>query len=40
MSTDKFLQLDNIHKSFPLPGGKEYVAVVDVNININCDKIY
>ena len=39
MSTDKFLQLDNIHKSFPLPGGKEYVAVVDVNINIKKNEI-
>lgn len=39
MSTDKFLQLDNIHKSFPLPGGKEYKAVVDVNINIKKNEI-
>ena len=34
MNTDKFLQLDNIEKTFPLPGGKEYKAVVDVNVNI------
>lgn len=35
----KFLQLDNIHKSFPLPAGKEYKAVVDVNINIAKNEI-
>ncbi len=39
MSTDKFLQLENIHKSFPLAGGKEYKAVVDVNVNIKKDEI-
>jgi nitrate/nitrite transport system ATP-binding protein len=39
MSTDKFLQLDNINKTFPLPGGKEYVAVVDVNVNIKKNEI-
>lgn len=35
----KFLQLENIHKSFPLPGGKEYKAVVDVNVNIAKNEI-
>ena len=30
---NKFLQLENIHKTFPLPGGKEYKAVVDVDKN-------
>jgi len=39
MSTDKFLQLDNIDKTFPLPGGKEYKAVVDVNVNIKKNEI-
>lgn len=39
MSTDKFLQLENIHKSFPIAGGKEYKAVVDVNVNIKKDEI-
>ena len=34
MSTDKFLQLENIHKSFPIAVGKEYKAVVDVNVKI------
>ena len=39
MSTDKFLQLENIHKSFPIAGGKEYKAVIDVNVNIKKDEI-
>ena len=39
MSTDKFLQLENIDKTFPLPGGKEYKAVVDVNVNIKKNEI-
>jgi nitrate/nitrite transport system ATP-binding protein len=39
MSTDKFLQLENIYKSFPIAGGKEYKAVVDVNVNIKKDEI-
>jgi len=39
MNTDKFLQLDNIDKTFPLPGGKEYKAVVDVNVNIKKNEI-
>ena len=34
MSNDKFLQLENIYKTFPLAGVKEYQAVVDVNLNI------
>lgn len=36
---DKFLQLENIDKTFPLPGGKEYKAVVDVNVNIKKNEI-
>ena len=36
---NKFLQLENIHKTFPLPGGKEYKAVVDVNVNIAKNEI-
>ena len=39
MSNDKFLQLENIHKTFKLPGGKEYKAVVDVNVNIRKNEI-
>jgi len=35
----KFLQLENIDKSFPLPNGKEYKAVVDVNVNIAKNEI-
>jgi nitrate/nitrite transport system ATP-binding protein len=36
---EKFLQLENIKKSFPLGGGKEYVAVQDVNVNIRKNEI-
>ena len=39
MSNDKFLQLENIYKTFPLPNGKEYKAVVDVNVNIKKNEI-
>jgi len=39
MNKDKFLQLENIHKTFKLPGGKEYKAVVDVNVNIRKNEI-
>ncbi|MBU3015944.1 ABC transporter ATP-binding protein [Poseidonibacter lekithochrous] len=39
MSDNKFLELENIHKSFPLGGGKEYVAVVDVNVKIAKNEI-
>ena len=39
MNKDKFLQLDNIYKTFKLPGGKEYKAVVDVNVNIRKNEI-
>ncbi len=40
MTNDKkFLQLENIHKTFPLPGGKEYKAVVDVNVDISKNEI-
>ena len=34
-----FLELENIHKTFPLPGGKEYKAVVDVNVKIAKNEI-
>ena len=34
MSNNNFLELENIDKTFPLPGGKEYKAVVDVNVKI------
>ena len=39
MNNKKFLELENIHKSFPLGGGKEYVAVVDVNVKIAKNEI-
>ena len=39
MSNDKFLQLENIYKTFPLSNGKEYKAVVDVNVNIKKNEI-
>lgn len=39
MNNDKFLQLSNIDKTFALPGGKEYKAVVDVNLNIKKNEI-
>ncbi len=39
MNNDKFLQLSNIDKTFALPGGKEYKAVVDVNLNIRKNEI-
>ena len=40
MSTnDKFLQLENIDKTFYLGNGKEYNAVVDVNLNIKKNEI-
>ncbi|WP_072679749.1 ABC transporter ATP-binding protein [Arcobacter sp. LA11] len=34
-----FLELENIHKTFPLPGGKEYKAVVDVDVKIAKNEI-
>ena len=34
-----FLELENIDKTFPLPGGKEYKAVVDVNVKIAKNEI-
>ena len=37
--SNKFLELENIHKSFPIGGGKEYKAVVDVNVNIAKNEI-
>ena len=39
MNNDKFLQLSNIEKTFALPAGKEYKAVVDVNLNIRKNEI-
>lgn len=39
MNRNSFLELENIHKSFPLPEGKEYKAVVDVNIGIKKNEI-
>lgn len=39
MSKNNFLELEKIRKSFPLPGGKEYVAVVDVDLNIKKNEI-
>jgi nitrate/nitrite transport system ATP-binding protein len=35
----KFLELENIHKTFPLPNGKEYKAVVNVDLNIKKNEI-
>lgn len=35
----KFLSLEHVDKVFPLPGGKEYVAVRDVNVNIRKNEI-
>ena len=39
MSKDEFLKLEKIRKAFPLPGGDEYVAVVDVDLNIKKNEI-
>jgi len=39
MSTDEFLKLEEIRKAFPLNNGEEYVAVVDVNLNIKKNEI-
>ncbi len=36
---NKFLSLEQVEKVFPLPGGKEYVAVRDVNLNIRENEI-
>lgn len=35
----KFLSLEGVDKVFPLPGGKEYVAVRDVNLEIKKNEI-
>lgn len=35
----KFLSLEGVDKVFPLPGGKEYVAVKDVNLEIRKNEI-
>jgi nitrate/nitrite transport system ATP-binding protein len=39
MDMSKFLSLEGVEKVFPLPGGKEYVAVKDVNVNIRKNEI-
>ena len=39
MSKDNFLELENIHKSFDLPGGGVYKAVVDVDVKIKKNEI-
>ena len=39
MSKNSFLELEKIRKAFPLPGGKEYVAVVDVDLDIKKNEI-
>ena len=36
---NKFLQLQQVDKTFPLPGGKEYKAVVDVSVDIKKNEI-
>ena len=35
----KFLDLEGVEKVFPLPKGKKYVAVTDVNLNIKENEI-
>jgi len=35
----KFLDLEGVEKVFPLPKGKQYVAVTDVNLNIKENEI-
>ncbi len=35
----RFLDLEGVEKVFPLPKGKEYVAVTDVNLNIKENEI-
>jgi len=35
----KFLVLENIEKRFPIPGKEDYVAVTDVNLEIQKDEI-
>lgn len=35
----KFLSLENVEKSFPIPGKEEYVAVTDVTLEIKKDEI-
>jgi len=39
MSNDEFLKLEKIQKAFPLPNGDEYVAVVDVDLDIKKNEI-
>lgn len=39
MSKNDFLELENINRTFPLPNGKEYKAVVDVNVKIAKNEI-
>lgn len=35
----KFLELSQVNKVFPLPNGKEYVALKDVNLNIKRNEV-
>lgn len=37
--SNKFLLLENIEKTFPIPGKDDYVAVTDVNLEIQKDEI-
>lgn len=37
--SEKFLSLEKVDKAFPLGGGKEYVAVTDVNLEIKENEI-
>ena len=37
--SDTFLSLQKVHKAFPLPKGKEYVAVTDINLDIKENEI-
>ena len=39
MAKDEFLKLENIEKRFPIPGKDDYVAVTDVNLDINKNEI-
>jgi len=37
--SEKFLSLENIEKRFPIPGKEDYIAVTDVNLEIEKDEI-
>ena len=39
MGKQKFLHLENIEKRFPIPGKEDYIAVTDVDIEINKNEI-